>query len=88
MSLSKLYGLAWLVTEERPTLQSPLSFHNKISCTLRAARAEIAGRGSGSGLEMVSERKDEKTEMFTMWREMELRSKKQEVTKRKQSITE
>ena len=36
---------------------------------------------------MVSERKDEKTEMVNMWREMEVRSKKQEVTKRKQSIT-
>ena len=36
---------------------------------------------------MVREREDEKTEMVTMWREMEVRSKKQEFTKRKQSIT-
>ena len=36
---------------------------------------------------MLREQEDEKTEMVTMWREMEVRSKKQEVTKRKQSIT-
>ena len=78
----------------RTILSSLLSFQYGLHYQSRRDRGKKGAGGTGgagseswSELDMVIDREDEKTVLVTMWREMEVISKKQEITQTKQTNT-